>query len=149
MSIITGQVSRQQVTLILICNRQSRSGHTGPEVRTGDNELRRNAPLSSCFPLNPCFSVLSVLLTFLLHIFHSLFILILPTNSNHHLHPYSNYFTHSYVFQLSVPIFLLSFSVFPSWIHLFSSSRFSPLASIIYHSSLIFSASSCLLFRVS
>jgi len=36
-SIITGQVLRQQVTVILICNRQSGREHTGPEVRTGDN----------------------------------------------------------------------------------------------------------------
>jgi len=44
LSIITGQVLRQQVTVILICNRKSGRGHTGPEVRTGDNEPRRNAP---------------------------------------------------------------------------------------------------------
>jgi hypothetical protein len=145
LSITTGQVLRQPVTIILMCNRQSGSGHTGPEVRTGDNEPRRNAPFSSCSSPNSCFSVLLVLLIFLLCIFHSLFILILPTISNHHLYTCSNYFTHSYVFQLSVPIFLLSCSVFHSWIPSFSSSRFSLPCLRHYPSSLIFSASSCLL----
>jgi len=66
LSIISGQVLRQQVTVILICNRQSGRGHTGPEVRTGDNEPRRNSPFSSCSSLNPSFSVLLGLLIFLL-----------------------------------------------------------------------------------
>lgn len=60
LTIITGQILRQQVTVILICYRQSCRGHTGPEVRTGDNEPRRNAPFSSFSSLNPCFSVLLV-----------------------------------------------------------------------------------------
>jgi hypothetical protein len=113
-------------------------------VRTGDNEPRRNAPFSCCSSLNPCFSVLLVLLICLLYIFHSLFILILSLHIT--------IFTFVPII-LFIPMFSncqFQFSSYPlqyfllgyrySLLHGFLS-----LTSTIYLSSLIFSASSCLL----